>query len=187
MNKMKSLGSLFAFALLVAAGGCSDPGDDGTGGAFATQPGKSVAVAGLTSATLTSHGGGLPRPQPAGAACDAHLWSYTLDLEGSSLSWSDCRVEGDWEDPASFTVDNGSRPLSASERGSVERALRGVRVSARTACGFDKDRWDLTVASGGGTITYGDDFYACIPNYERFVEYEGIERLYGELWPLVSP
>jgi hypothetical protein len=186
MTAVESLKSLFAVALLVAAGGCGDPGDDGTVGAFATQPGKSVAVAGLASATLTSRGGGLPAPRPAGAACEPRVWSYTLDLEGSSVSWSQCRVEGDSQDPASFKVDNGSRPLAASEQGGAETALRGVRVSARTSCGADKDYWELAMASAGGTITYGDDFYACLPNFEHFVEYEGLERLYTVLWQLAS-
>ena len=90
------------------------------------------------------------------------------------MSWSRCRVEGDWQDPASFKVDNGSRPLTASEQGGAETALRGVRVSAGTGCGADKPSWELAVASAGGSITYGDDFYACVPNYEHFVESEGL-------------
>ncbi len=186
MTVVKSLGALFVVALLVAAG-CSNPGDDdGTDGAFATQPGKSVAVASLTSATLTSHGGGLPAPRPAGAACNPQIWSYTLDLEGGSLSWSRCSVEGDRQDPASFVVDNGSRPLAASEQAGAETALRGVRVSARTTCGFDKDSWELAIAKADGTITYGDDFYACLPYYEHFVEYEGLEGLQTALSQLAS-
>jgi hypothetical protein len=167
MAASASIRALVALTSLVAFVGCSKAGDES---GFATKPGQSVAVEGLSFATLASHGGGFSGPRPQGAACDPGVWSYELALDAGTLSWSLCQVANSGQAAADYTPVTGWRALSASEQTDAERALRDVRVSARMTCGADKGSWDLTVTSPDGTLTYGDDFYACQDDYDHFVE-----------------
>ena len=101
MAASTSIRALVAVTSLAAVVGCSKAGDEG---AFATKPGQSVAVEGLSFAILTSHGGGFSGPRPQGAACDPGVWSYELALDAGTLSWSRCHVANSGQAAADYTA-----------------------------------------------------------------------------------
>jgi len=169
-----------AIALLL--GGCGSGSIGGTDpNGFNTAKGSSVLVAGVTQVTLTSTGGGLEAPRPAGAACDPGLFAYTVDFAGQTLAASNCAVNGDWNDPASFVPFDGVINLDASQWASVEAAIAGVTVTDDSKCGADAPSRNLVVAKAAASITYGDDFYGCLKQYEHYASYDNLYALQATL------
>jgi hypothetical protein len=150
----------FAIAFLLA--GCSSGsiggGTDPNG--FNTAPGSSVLVAGVTQVTLTSTGGGLESPRPTGAACDPGPFVYAIDFGAQTLAASNCTVNGDWSDPASFIPFDGLVSLDATQWSNVRAAVAAVSVTDGNSCGADAPSRNLVVAKPAASITYGDDLYA---------------------------
>jgi hypothetical protein len=172
--------SRLAIAFLLA--GCSSGslgGMDPNG--FNTAKGSSVLVAGVTQVTLTSTSGGFGAPPPNGAACDPGLFVYTVDLGGQTLAASNCAVNGDWSDPASFVPFEGVITLDASQWSSVEAAIAGVTVTDDSKCGADAPSRNLVVAKPAASITYGDDFYGCLEQYDHYVSYDDLSALQAAL------
>jgi hypothetical protein len=155
---------LWAGALLAACGG-------GTG----TDPGDSVLVEGTSRVALTSSGGGLIFV-PAGAACHYEA-TYDLAMTTGDLTWSVCRVHAPYDDPASFTVETGTRTLTAAERAQVTGQIRAVRVTENSNCGADKDLVQIAVDSPAGHRVYGDDFYSCLKTFDLYVESNALDNL----------
>ena len=131
-----------------------------------------------------SHGGGLVIPGPPQGACDPQVYWYTLNLDDGTLQWSRCRVANNGKTAADYTIDEGTRTLSASERHDAQAALDAVRVSNGKGCGADKASLDLTVRSSVGWLTYGDDFYACTngDKFDYFVT--GLDNFQAALSPM---
>jgi hypothetical protein len=180
--------------LLLATAGCSDPGDasgqpdggDRGPASFATTPGASVMVSGLTAATFTSHGGGLPPFGSQPTACDPSVWTYAWDLTAQTLTWSRCVLPNGSQNASDYAVDTGSHALSTSERTTIEMAFGAVHVSDGTTCGADKPTWDLTVTSPEGTLVYGDDFYVCSHLHSYYVRSSDLDSLLSALSPLAQ-
>jgi hypothetical protein len=144
-----------------------------------TTPGDSVLTANVTQVTYTSLGGGLgpgPRP-PAGAACDPGQWSYVISFAAQTRASTTCTVNGSSDDPASFVPNAEEITLDDGQWQAVKAAIAAVTVSDRTVCGADLWRRHLVVDSPAGSVTYGDDFYACQPDYPYFVTTESLNNL----------
>jgi len=167
---------LIFMSLFVGVAACS-----GSEISFATSPGDSVVVPGVTDLTFTSRGGGLESAfPPPGVACDAGVWTYSVYLDTQTFSWSTCDVANQGLDAADYTVNEGSRSLSTTELATAEAAFRNVHVAAKTnGCGADKPTWEVSVGVPSNMLTYGDSFYTCLRLYDHFVESE-------DLWPLES-
>ena len=172
---MKTTG--FAIAVLLAGCGSGSIGGGTDPNGFNTAKGSSVLVAGVTQVTLTSTGGGLEAPRPAGAACDPGLFVYAVDLAAQTLAASNCAVHGDWSDPASFVPFDGVINLDASQWSSVEAAIAAVTVTDDSKCGADAPSRHLVVAKAAASITYGDDFYGCLEQYDHYVSYDNLDVL----------
>ena len=160
--------SLWASALLAGCGG-------GTG----TDPGDSVLVEGTSRVAVTSSGGGLIFV-PAGAACHFEA-SYDLAMTSGDLTWSVCRVHAPYDDPASFTVETGTRTLTAAERAQVTGQIRAVRVTENSNCGADKNLLQIAVDSPAGHRVYGDDFYSCLKTFDLYVDSNALTQLESAL------
>jgi hypothetical protein len=165
--------------IFVLAGCSSGSIGGGTGpGGFNVSPGSSVLVGGLTQVTLESTGGGFGPSIPAGAPCDPGKFTYTIDFEGQSLSAVTCSVtNGDWSDPANFVPSSQQITLSPAQWDSTEGALQNVTVTNNMSCGADAASRDLSLAKPTASITYGDDFYACLKQYPYYVAYDSLDVL----------
>jgi len=176
---MKTSRLAIAFLMAGCSSGSIGGGTDPNG--FNTAPGSSVLVAGVTQVTLTSTGGGLEAPRPAGAACDPGPFVYTIDFGAQTLAASDCTVNGDWSDPASFIPFDGVVSLDATQWANVEAALAAVTVTDDSKCGADAPSRYLAVAKSAASITYGDDFYGCLKQYDQYVSYDDLSALQATL------
>jgi hypothetical protein len=146
-----------ATVIVALLAGCGS----GAATGFNTRPGESVVANGGTTVTFSSLGGGFHGSPPSGAACDPAQWTYTIGLDHRTLTAKTCKVTGDTADPASYFLDDEPYTLTDAQWAAVAGAVAGVTVSAKTTCGADADQRELTVASADGSLTYGDDFYAC--------------------------
>jgi hypothetical protein len=162
--------------LMLALGGW---GCGGTGVSpspeFATAPDGSVLTPAVRKVTLTSKGGGIGGGpcSPAGV-CPRLVWSYTLSLDTKRLAFDGYLSQGGPTMPV-LAMDDVS--LSAPQFETLTAAARAVTVSARTGCGADLNERELRVESADAALTYGDDFYACVMNYDHFVKYDGLDKL----------
>ncbi len=140
-------------------------------------PGGSVLTANVTQVTYSSLGGGF-RPAPAsGAACDPQKWSYEISFAAKTCASTTCVVNGSYDDPASFVPSAEQITLDDTQWQAVKAAIAAVTVSDRTICGADLEQRQLAVDSTTGSLTYGDDFYACQPNYPAFVTTASLDNL----------
>jgi len=158
----------------LAAGGC---GGGNLTGEFATAPGSSVLTPAIRKVTLTSNGGGFHGSPPAGAACDPSHWSYTLPLDTKRLAFTGCRIVGDQSLPESYVPAMDDFSITDAQFETATAAVRAVTVSANRQCGADADFRELRVESAGAALTYGDDFYSCVANYDHFVTFDGLSNL----------
>jgi len=166
-------------AFLVPLVGC------GSGG-FATAPGASVLAPTVTSVTLASLGGGYGPELPAGAPCDAGVFSYTIGFDTGHLTATLCRLRGPFDQPASYMPLNDDLMLSQPQIATLRGAVRGIVVSDRTTCGADAATRELRVEASGADLTYGDDFYACLKMYQHYVKFEGLDNL-GAVLQTIDP
>jgi hypothetical protein len=156
---------LTAFLIGLASTGLAACSSQGSGAA----PGDSVVIAGTSHVIWKTVGGGFGPGIPPGASCHFEA-TYDLDVHAGSLSWSVCQAAGnDYTDPTAFSTVTGSRTLTADERAQATAAAAAVEVSNRTTCGADLDSRSLDVNGTSGSITYGDDFYACEKMYDQYV------------------
>jgi hypothetical protein len=157
-------------SLSLALASCSTQGDGGT------SPGDSVLTSHTSRVVAASLGGGFGPGVPATAPC--HLeYSFDFALATGDLTWKICRVQGAYNDPASYSIDSGTRALTASERTQVVSAIQAVTISDGDTCGADLDSRQITVTSNGVTTIYGDDFYACSKQYGRYVTSQSLAQL----------
>lgn len=166
---------LLALGALVVGLGCTDGSwinDDG----LAVAPGASLLTQHITGFDFVSQGGGLDDVPDPTAACDPAAWTYDVALPSATLAWNVCLVSG--TAPAVvYTPASGSRLLADSELVAVRMALGAVRVSGRTACGADKDRRAIVLGTSSGSLTYGDDFYACDMQYLAYADTDALDLL----------
>ena len=160
--------------MLMVVAGCggglgSPPGD------FATAPGSSVLTPAVRKVTLTSKGGGLGGGQcSAAGVCVGPVFSYTLSLDTKRLAFNGSVFEGD---PIMTVLVMDEVGLSASQFEMLTAVARAVTISARTECGADAPSRELRVESADAASTYGDDFYACLGDYDHFVTFESLNNL----------
>jgi hypothetical protein len=178
-HRLPPLLSSFLIATIAAAfAGCSTQGTD---------PGDSVLVSGADHVIWKSAGGGFSPTIPPGAACHYQA-SYDVSLQSGTLAWSVCTVtNNNYNDPAAFVLAGGSRTLSAAESAQARAAIAAVKVSSGTSCGADLDARSLEVDSASGQIVYGDDFYACLKQYDHYVETGGLNSLGQVLEGMARP
>lgn len=162
-----------AFAVGLAGCGSSDALPDG----FRTKTGSSIVFPSLTKVTFVSTGGGFHGVPPQGAPCDPAVWSYAISFTDQSLSSSTCSMQGTANVPESYVPSTETVTLTASQWATIDAAIIAVTVSGRTSCGADADDRHLTVESATGSLTYGDDFYACQTTYPSFVTFESLNGL----------
>lgn len=143
-----------------------------------TDPGGSVLTANVTQVTYSSLGGGFRAGPPPGAACDPGQWSYVIAFAAQTLVSTTCSVTGPYDDPASFVPNAEQITLDDTQWQAVKAAIAAVTVSDKTTCGADAGQRQLEVDSTTGSVTYGDDFYACEPNYPYFVTTESLDNLW---------
>jgi hypothetical protein len=172
-------------ALLAGCGSCSTPTTNPDG--FNTTPGQTVVAGGITTVIFTSLGGGFHGVPPSGAACDPAQWTYNIGLEYRTLQAKTCKVTGDAADPASYFLDDEPFTLSDAQWMAIDAAVAGVKVSGKTSCGADADQRELTVVSTAGSLTYGDDFYACQTIHQHFVTFDSLSNLEQVLEGIVQP
>ena len=170
--------------LIAFAGGCGSGSLSGGGGGFATATGSSVLTPAVRKVTLTSKGGGFYVPPPAGAACDAGLWSYTFSLDTQQLAFDGCRLVGDQSLPESYVPAMDQFPITDPQFQTLTAAIAAVTVSANRQCGADANYRELTVESANGSLTYGDDFYGCLTTYHDFVTFDGLNNLSSVLFAI---
>jgi hypothetical protein len=171
MGRASRIVVVIAFAG-AGCGGGSSSGDD-----FATTPGTSVLTSAVRTVILTSLGGGFHGGPPAGAACDPSQWSYLLSPEAKRLAFSGCRIQGDASLPESYVTALDNLPLDGPQLETLTAAVHAVTVSAGRQCGADADQRELRVESAGAALTYGDDFYGCLMDYDQFVAFDGLNNL----------
>ena len=141
-----------------------------------TDPGDSVLTANVTQVTYSSLGGGF-RPLPSGAACDPGKWSYAISFAAQSCASITCTVNGSYDDPAGYVPHAEQIAFDETQWQMVKAAIAAVTVSSETRCGADLDQRQLLVESTTGSVMYGDDFYACQPNYPYFVTTASLDNL----------
>jgi len=90
-------------------------------------------------------------------------------------------VNGAYDDPASFVPSAEQITFDDTQWQAVKTAIAAVTLSDRTTCGADLEQRQLVVESTTGSVTYGDDFYACQPNYPYFVTTESLDNLWTVL------
>jgi hypothetical protein len=158
----------------LAGWGCGGTGV-GPSPEFATTPDSSVLTPSVRKVMLTSKGGGIGGGpcSPAGV-CLTAVWSYTLSLDIKRLAFNGYVSQGNLMMPV-LVMDDVA--LSAPQLETVTAAARALTVSARTECGADAPERELRVESVDAAVTYGDDFYACVMNYDHFVKYDGLDNL----------
>lgn len=155
-----------SLVFLVAIAGCG--GGDRGDAPFAVRPGDSVLVGTVTEVSVENLGGGF-----GGSGC---LWGYDFALATGILSWTGC------DSPNMGNTPPGARALVPPELTDVMAAIAAVKVSDGKGCGADKEQLELTVYRGSSDqMTYGDDFYACLMNYQYFVETEPLDALVAML------
>lgn len=161
---------------LVVAGVLAGCGSEGLshGG---TTPGGSVLTAAVTQVKFSSLGGGLPPAPPSGAACDPGQWSYVIAFAAETRASTSCTVTGSYDDPSSFVPVAEQITFDQTQWQTVKAAIAAVIVSDKTTCGADLEQRQLVIESGTGGVTYGDDFYACVPSYPYFVTTESLNNL----------
>ncbi len=167
-------------AIAFVLAGCSSGSIGGGTGpdGFNTTPGRSVLVEGLTQVSFESTGGGFGPSIPAGAPCDPGKFTYTIDFESQTLSSVTCNVTGgDWSDPANFVPSSLQITLSGAQWDTAQAALQNVTVTGNMNCGADAPSRDLSLAKPGASITYGDDFYACLKQYPHYVASDSLDVL----------
>lgn len=162
--------------LVAVAIGCGG-GLGSPSGAFATAPGSSVLTPAVRKVTLTSKGGGFSLPPPAGAGCDAGLWSYIFSIDTKQLAFDGCRIVGDTSLPGSYVPAMDQFPITDPQFQTLTAAVGAVTVSANRQCGADANYRELKVESASGSLTYGDDFYGCLTTYHDFVTFDGLNNL----------
>jgi hypothetical protein len=171
MTYSQKILSSFLYLSLASIAGCN-------GGTPTPDPGESVLVDGTTSFALASSGGGLAWPAvPQGAACDPQIWTYTVHIGASLFAWDRCDVNGPGTEPANYIRVSGTRTLSRAELDTATAAARLVKVSDRNTCGADKPSLHLGITAATGSITYGDDFYACLKQDDAYVEGASLDNL----------
>ena len=143
-----------------------------------TDPGGSVLTANVTQVIYSSLGGGFGPPPTSGAACDPGKWSYVISFGAQTLVSTTCSVTGPYDDPASFVPNAEQITLDDTQWQAVKSAIAAVTVSNNTTCGADAGQRQLEVDSTTGSVTYGDDFYACERNYPYFVTTESLDNLW---------
>jgi hypothetical protein len=125
--------------------------------AIVTQPGAAVVVDCTRQVVLRRLGDGYRPATPAGSMCDGET-SYTLDLTDATLAWSVCNY-GNFSAP--YTLDTGTRTLTADELKAARAALEQVTVWV-TVMGAVADiptsTIDVTLPSQ--TQHYEDSLYA---------------------------
>ena len=147
----------------------------------ANGPGASVLTPAVVTASYQSAGGGYGPLPPSGAACDPGKWAYVITMASHDVSWTGCSVNGPESDPSSYVASTVDHPLDSSTWTAVRSALANVTISNASSCGADKDEQSLTVQTSGDAITYGDDFYACLKQYDAYVATARLDALYAEL------
>jgi hypothetical protein len=153
-------GSIFFLLFLVA---CSS-------GEGLPQPTTGAVVSATTAhVTLASKGGGFGPSLPQGAACDPGVWSYAITLASHDVAWNGCAMNGSWDDPAAFVPASSDEQVDAATWAPIQSALNQLAISYEKGCGADAASRDLTIDDPTGTVVYGDDFYACLMNYPRYV------------------
>ena len=169
--------NLRRLAVVFVLAGC---GSGSTENGFNTSPGSSVLVAGVELVTFTSLGGGLHPAPPPGAACDPYKWTYAVSFTDKTRSSMTCATS-DFTDPTTYVPNNELISLDGSDWTTVESAIAAVTVSDKTTCGADADQRELTVKAAMGSLTYGDDFYACYKGYTSFVDSGRLDNLQAAL------
>jgi len=151
--------SLFSLSAVAGCGG-GDRGD----APFAVTPGESVLIGTVTEVSIENLGGGL------GGPCFA---TFDFALATGILSWTGTDCGGQ-----SGGYPAGARALVPPALTDVQAAIAAVKVSDGKGCGADKEQLELTVYRGSSEqMTYGDDFYACVMNYQYFVETAPLDAL----------
>ena len=178
-NRGSRLASRVCALLLVTATSAACSSQDP-----ATTPGDSVLVSGTSHVVFTTSGMGYGPAVPAAAACHLER-SYDLAVATGDLTWSVCKVAGDTNDPASYSVDAGTRTLTPLELTRATSAIRAIKISDRMNCGADLDARTLSVESSSGKVLYGDDFYACNHQFDHYVIFEQLQSYYDVLRDLV--
>jgi hypothetical protein len=173
---------LFHAACTSDRGGLPTAGGTTTNGkGLATTKGASVLSSDVTQASLRNLGGGYVAPAPANAPCQLGVSTFTVAFAPPTLTFSRCQETGDFNVATSYVPQNGQRALNATELSMVRTALGAVSVSDRRVCGADKGQVELEVATSTQSLTYGDDFYGCVPNYTAFVDTASLDNLYAVL------
>jgi hypothetical protein len=165
--------------LLVAGllGGCGSEGlVRGT-----TDPGASVLSADVTQVTYSSVSGGFGGTAPPGAACAPGVWSYVISFPAETRVSTTCTVNGSYDDPASFVPNMEQITFDDTQWKAVKAALAAVTVSSANGCGADLGQRQLVVDSTSGSVTYGDDFYACLHGYSYYVTTASLDNLWTVL------
>jgi len=168
--------------LAFVTAGCGGGSLPGPSGGFATTPGQSVLTSAVVKVTLTSKGGGFNLPEPAGAACDAAVWAYTISFDTSEIAFDGCRLNGDQSLAESYVPWMNHFPITGPQLETLTAAVHAITVSANRQCGADANYVELTVESASGSLTYGDDFYGCLTTYDQFVTSDGVNNLAGVLF-----
>jgi hypothetical protein len=158
----------------------------GSDQALPTTPGSSVFSPEVTQASLRSLGGGFGPLTPDGAACQLGVATFTVVLGPPTLTFSRCQVVGDYSVAASYMPQSGQIPLNPAQLATVRAALGAVTVSNKRTCGADKGTVELEMSTLTQSLTYGDDFYGCLPNYKAFVDTQALDNLYSVLDGLAS-
>jgi hypothetical protein len=146
-------------------------------GACSSQGAGDSVVTEQTSHIVWKSEGGSQIEIPASAPCHFES-SYDLDVHTGTLAWSVCSLNGNnFSDPSAYVTTTGSRTLTNDEKTQATVAASAVKVSNVTTCGADLDSRSLDVNGTSGSITYGDDFYACDKLYQHYVQTEPLNNL----------
>jgi hypothetical protein len=168
------MGRVGMVVVVAFAGGCGGSVGSGMSAEFATAPDSSVLTPAVRKVTLTSKGGGLGGGQcsPAGV-CIGAVFSYTLSLDTKQLVFAGST----FSDPTMAVPTVNDVGLTDVELQTVTTAVRAVTVSARMECGADAPDRELHVESADAAMTYGDDIYSCMMNYDHFVKVDSLNNL----------
>jgi hypothetical protein len=176
------MGRVRVGALMLVLAGCGGGSlgspDGSTPSEFATTPGSSVLTPAALKVTLMTKSGGFGTAgAPTGSACSPGYWSYKLSLDTKRLAFDGCRVQGDPSLPASYVPAMDDLALSDADLATLTFAAAAVTVSARRECGADRGARELRVESADAALTYGDDFWGCLEDYDSYVDWQDLDNL----------
>ncbi len=165
------------------ASGTSSGGTGGSAGSGGTD--HSLWPLGATKLSASASGGGPLPPTPAGSECSPQtdLNQFSVVIATKLFSFQLCMAGATFNAP--YKLLKGSRTLSESEYGDLDRAMQMLQLSQNaSSCGADKGLESITLTTPAGEKAYTDSFYRCGDTTGTKVYVDNIDAVFSVFYTL---